>query len=110
MIDDTLNELEQKIKTYGALPEDKQKELVLLLAELKKEITQLAKTKSEAAESIAGFTKLSTYEATRQQKNPKLLDLSLKGLSESVLEFEATHPKLVERVNAICTSLANLGI
>ena len=110
MIDKNLQELEEKIKRSPVIPKEKQNELIALLSSLKSEITELAKTKNEAAESIAGFTKISTHEATRRNKDQHLIDLSLKGLSSSVREFEATHPKLVERVNAICTMLANLGI
>ena len=47
---------------------------------------------------------------TRAEKNPQLLELSLQGLSASVTELEKSHPKLVEIVNAICTTLSNLGI
>jgi hypothetical protein len=36
--------------------------------------------------------------------------LSVDGLSESVKEFEISHPKLVEKVNNIAAMLANMGI
>jgi hypothetical protein len=52
----------------------------------------------------------STHEATRKQKNPNLLKLSIDGLSVSVKEFEVSHPKLVEQVNNIANMLANMGI
>jgi hypothetical protein len=110
MIDKTLRELEEKIRQSAAIPGGKQDELIALIGDLRAEVLELSKTKSEEAESIAGFTKLSGYEATRQQRNPQLLELSLKGLSSSVNEFEVSHPKLVERVNAICVQLAKLGI
>jgi len=38
------------------------------------------------------------------------LQLSLNGLTSSVEEFEKSHPKLVQIVNAISNTLANLGI
>jgi hypothetical protein len=38
------------------------------------------------------------------------LELSLQGLGSSVEEFERSHPKLVQIVNAISQSLSNLGI
>ena len=110
MINETIKELEQKIKQSSSISEQNQKELIALLAELKSEIVELAKTKKEAAESIAGFTKLSTHEATRLHKNPKLLELSLKGLTASVAGFEVSHPKLVQWVNSICVMLAKMGI
>ena len=110
MIDKTLKELEERIKASTLISKDKKAEFLILVSKLKSEIGELAKTKAEEAESIAAFTKLSAYEATRRKKNPNLLELSLKGLSHSVKEFEVSHPKLVEGINAIATMLANMGI
>lgn len=67
-------------------------------------------TQAEQAESIAGFTESGAREALRSQPDPELLDTSLDGLRKSVREFEASHPKLTEVVNAICHQLSNLGI
>jgi hypothetical protein len=46
----------------------------------------------------------------REEKNPQLLKLPLKGLSTSVQRFENSHPKLVGIVNSICNTLSNIGI
>ncbi|MDB6109221.1 MAG: putative cytosolic protein [Pedosphaera sp.] len=110
MIEDTLAKIEARIHGADAIREDKREELQQLLAKLKSEVAALSKTHSEQAESIAGFTEVSTREATREQKNPHLLQLSLDGLTSSVEEFESTHPKLVQIVNSISNTLANLGI
>ena len=85
-------------------------ELLGLLATLKAEVSELSVTDADKAQSIAGFTAVSTHEAMREQKNQELADLSLKGLSSSVQGFEESHPKLVQVVNSICTTLSNLGI
>ncbi len=77
---------------------------------MKLEITRLSETQIDHAESITGFTHLSTHEATREDKDPDLLHLSLQGLSSSVKGFESSHPKLVEIVNSICVMLSNIGI
>jgi len=106
----TLEDTEEKIRTYNVLSEDKKSELLGLIAKLKKEIFKLSESKSEHAESILGFMERSTHEATRREKNPNLLKLSVDGLSESVKEFEISHPKLVEKVNNIAAMLANMGI
>jgi len=106
----TLEDIEEKIRTYNVLSEDKKSELLDLIAKLKKEISKLSESKSEHAESILGFMERSTHEATRREKNPTLLRLSVDGLSESVKEFEISHPKLVEKVNNIAAMLANMGI
>lgn len=77
---------------------------------MKAEIGGLSRTHAEQAESIAGFTELSAREATREQQNPRLLKLSLAGLTSSVEEFETSHPRLVQVVNSISSMLSNLGI
>ena len=109
MIEDTLAKIEARLQSTDSLKEDKRRELQELLATLKSEVASLSKTHAEQAESIAGFTELSTREATRDTQNPQLLKLSLTGLTSSVEEFERTHPKLVKIVNTISTTLANLG-
>jgi len=110
MIEDTLAKIEARLESAGAVKEDKRRELQDLLAKLKSEVAELSKTHAEQAESIAGFTELSTHEATRGHQNPQLLKLSLDGLSSSVEEFERSHPKLVQIVNNFSNMLSNLGI
>jgi hypothetical protein len=84
--------------------------LLGLLATLKSEVAGLSDTHQDQAQSIAGFTAVSAHEATRDERDPELMQLSLKGLSHSVGGFEESHPKLVQAVNSICTTLSNLGI
>ncbi len=110
MIEDTLAKIEARLKSAEALPAEKRRELQELLATLKAEVGKLSRTHAEQAQSIAGFTEVSTHEATRARQNPQLLKLSLNGLTSSVEEFEKSHPKLVEIVNSISNTLANLGI
>jgi hypothetical protein len=110
MIEDTLAKIEARLNSAEAIKDDKRAELRELLARLRTEVAALSKTHGEQAESIAGFTELSTREATREQQNPKLLNLSLAGLNSSVQEFEKTHPKLVQVVNSISQMLSNVGI
>ena len=81
------------------LAKEQRTELLGLLSTLKTEIGELSKTHSEQAQSITAFTEVSTHEATRQERDPQLLRLSLEGLSASVQGFETSHPKLVEIVN-----------
>jgi len=110
MIEDTLAKIEARLQSADGVNEDKRRELQQLLATLKSEVAKLSTTHAEQAESIAGFTELSAREATREQQNPQLLKLSLQGLSSSVEEFEKSHPKLVQVVNAISQTLSNVGI
>ena len=110
MIEDTIKTIEAKIRATSSIKNEKKTELLKLLAGLKSEIVGLAQSKSEHAESVAGFIERSTHEATRREKNPELLKLSLAGLVESVKGFEVSHPRLVADINAVCTTLANMGI
>ena len=110
MIEDTIKNIEARIQSSDTIKDDRRRELLQLLETLRAEVDALSRTHSEQAESIAGFAELSTHEATREQQNPQLLNLSLKGLNSSVEEFEGSHPRLVQIVNTISHTLSNLGI
>lgn len=110
MIDDTIGKIEARIRGAEAINEGRRRELLELLGHLKSEVAELSKTRGEQAQSIAGFAEVSTHEATRAEQNPHLLQLSLEGLTSSVEELEESHPRLVQVVNAISNTLANLGI
>lgn len=110
MIDDTIAKLEARIQNAESVKPESRAELLALLGTLRSEIGSLSQTHGEDAESIAGFTSVSTHEAMRSQPNPELVRISLDGLASSVGEFERSHPKLVQIVNRICHTLANLGI
>lgn len=110
MTNDTISKIEEKIQNSQMIKNENRAELLELLERLRKEINELSKTHLDQAQSIRGFTEISTHEATREEPNPELLSLSVKGLSSSVGGFEGTHPKLVGLVNRLCTVLANMGI
>lgn len=110
MIRDTIGKIEERLRDSGSLSDENRRELLKLLGTLKAEVSQLSENDAEKAQSIAGFTAVSAHEATREERNPELVELSLKGLSRSVEGFEESHPKLVQAVNSICTTLSNLGI
>ncbi len=110
MIEDTLQKMEGRIRNAASLKDENRTELLGLLGTLKTEIENLAHTHAEEAQSIAGFAGISAHEATREERNPQLLQLSVKGLAASVSGFETSHPRLVEIVNSISLMLSNLGI
>jgi chromosome segregation ATPase len=110
MIEDTIGKIEARIEGADAIKEERRRELLQLLGTLKSEVAELSKTHGEQAQSIAGFTQVSAHEATRVDQNPELLKLSLTGLTSSVRELEESHPRLVQIVNAISSTLSNLGI
>ena len=110
MINETITKIEDRLAGSGALTSEQRAELLKLLATLKGEVEGISATQPETAQSIAGFTAVSTHEATRESRNQELVDLSLRGLQHSVEGFEDSHPRLVQAVNSICTTLASLGI
>ena len=110
MLHETISKIEAKLRNSPSLKEERRSELLALLATLKSEVAALRDLNDEQAESIAGFAEVSTHEATRVQKNPELLKMSVQGLASSVNGFEKSHPELVAVVNRICTTLSNMGI
>lgn len=110
MINGTLAKIEETIRRHKNLSDKDRTELIELFGSLKLELKELSKIRAEETESLVGFIERSTHEASRQKKNPKLLKLSIDGISESVREFEVSHPKLVEDVNYISSVLSNMGI
>lgn len=85
MINQTFNELESKIQTSG-IDQARQRELLDLLARLKSEINEY------------------------QKHNLKPLKSPMEDLRSSVEGFEKSHPKLVQAVNKVSQTLADLGI
>jgi hypothetical protein len=110
MIENTIGEIEAKIRGADSVSDDRKRELLQLLGTLKSEVGALSKTDGEHAQSIAEFAKLSAHEATREKQNPQLREISVSGLRSSVDGFEQSHPKLVQIVNSISNMLSNLGI
>jgi ABC-type transporter Mla subunit MlaD len=110
MIRDTITKIEAKLQQSSAVSPESRQELLELLAQLKTEIGTLAQSDARQAEAIAGHTEFSTREAISDEKNPEMLQRSLDELSQSVQGFENSHPRLVEIVNRIATTLSNLGI
>jgi hypothetical protein len=110
MIENTIGEIEARIHQAGAVSAEQKRELIELLATLKAEVNTLAKTNAARADSIAGFAGVSAHEATRPDPDPELRELSVRGLRSSVAGFEQSHPQLVQIVNNISNTLANLGI
>jgi predicted transcriptional regulator len=110
MLEKNLTEIETRLQQARGVDEAARQQLLELLATVRTEVKTLADTHADEAHSIAGFTSVSTHEAIRSERNPKLIELALEGLSSSVTGFEESHPKLVQAVNRICLTLSNLGI
>lgn len=110
MIEETIGEIEAKIRGAESVGDERKRELLQLLATLKSEVGALEKTHGEQAQSIAEFAKISTHEATRGEQSQALRELSVRGLQSSVEGFEKSHPQLVEIVHRISNLLSNFGI
>lgn len=110
MIQDTLNKIEKNISNTSTIDEKKKLELLALVNNLKTEVQKLGETDAENVQTIINFTKASTHEAVKEERDAELADLSIKGLSLSTKKFEVSHPDLVSAVNSVCTFLSNMGI
>jgi hypothetical protein len=86
VIDKFINELETKIRMAEFSNAAHKNDLLQSLSHLKNEL------------------------AAREKQNLTPLKNSVEELRLSVEGFEQSHPKLVEAVNRISSSLANLGI
>ena len=106
----TIQNIEEKIKSNTSLNEENKGELLSQLAKLKTEISKLAETKPNDAQNIIGHIDRSTDEAMKETKDPGLFKKLTDDLSDSVRAFEVSHPKLVEDINYIASSLSNMGI
>lgn len=110
MVQDTIEKIEEKIRANNSLSAENKAELLSLLSKLKPEMKEFSISQTEHAENIAGHIERSAHEALEPQKNPTYLKSSIDALSDSVKDFEVSHPKLVETVNYIANALANMGI
>jgi uncharacterized protein DUF4404 len=110
MMEDRMRKIEARIQQAPGLPEAEREKLLQLVATLREEVDALARSHEEDARSIAHFLDASTHEASRTEKQPKLLQAARDGLTASVENFETSHPKLFETVSQAATVLANMGL
>ena len=57
MIRETISDIEARLQNSSSLSPETRRELTELLARLKSEVTELARTDADQAASIAGFSK-----------------------------------------------------
>lgn len=110
MINETMKKIETKIKNSIHITDENKNEYLSMLKTLRSEVEDLSQTQKEQAETITGFAGVSAHEATREDINKDLLDISIDGLQTSVQGFEASNPRLVSIVNNVCSFLSNIGI
>src|SRR5450432_4060733 len=110
MMEDRMRKIEARIQQAPGLPETEREKLLQLFATLQEEVDALARSHEEDARSIAHFLDASTHEASRTQRQPKLLEAARNGLTASVENLENSHPKLFETVSQAAVVLANMGL
>jgi hypothetical protein len=110
ILDYRIGVIEATIRTAKNIPSDRRSELLAMVAGLKSELDNLAKTHHEEAASITRFADASAHEVSRSKKNPKLADTALNGLRVSIHGLEDSHPVLVKAVNGFATALSNMGL
>jgi chromosome segregation ATPase len=91
MIEQIIRDIEAKIRAE-TISDSGKGELQQLLAKLKAEVATLQKT----------------CETAREKQ--RSLKTSVEELRSSVEGFEQSHPKLVQTVNSISSTLSNLGV
>ena len=91
MIEKLISDIEAKIRSE-TISETAKNELLQSLAKLKAEMAKMEKSSDAAREKLKSL------------KNP------MEDLRSSVEGFEQSHPKLVQTVNSISNTLANLGV
>jgi hypothetical protein len=110
MIQDHIEQIEEKVQKTAGLSSETKSELLNLLSELKVEVSNLSKTNQEDARSVAHFVAASAHEATRMERKPEQAGAALRGLTASVEGLEGSHPELTALVNRIAVTLSNMGI
>lgn len=109
MIYDTIKRIEDEIATNVSDDKEK-KELLNLIDNLKLEIESLKDTHQDNARSITKFTETGIFEGTRDDRDEELFQHAVEGMKLSVREFEVSHPRLINTINAIGNTLNNIGI
>ena len=109
MIDDTIQRIEARLRSES-LPENTRAELLTLLDTLKSEVGQLPPSSAAQAQTIARAAEVSAEQAMASERDDRRYRGALDDLTDSVRDFEDSHPQLVQVVNNIANTLAGLGI
>jgi len=110
MIQDRIAKIEATLSSSPNIPAETRQELLALLAELKAEVGPFAVTHGEQAQSITQLTGTAVEKATSGVQGPEETAEALEGLTSSVRDFEASHPRLVQIVDRLALTLSNMGI
>jgi hypothetical protein len=103
MVEDRIRNIETRVQASGNLPDAAKAELLELLAALRAELQGVKKEHLDRAEESAAPSPAGV-------PHGESLDDALGGLTGTVSELEATHPRLSELANRLAVALANMGI
>ena len=98
MIEDTLRRLEERIEASEKTGDGTRRELLALVAELRREFADVAASHGDEAAAIAAH-------ADRTERSS-----AVSGVEESMLEFESAHPKVVGLFHSLMRTLADAGL
>jgi uncharacterized protein (DUF2342 family) len=98
MIEETIQQIETRLRASPNLAPETRAELQALLDRLR----------AEAKELPTSTRRFTTEPA--ETREPESMQDNVNRLRSSVEEFENSHPQLVQTVNHLANSLASLGI
>jgi hypothetical protein len=99
MIEQTIQQIEARLRASASLTPETRDELLALLATLRAEAGQLPSAPARATSAAAADT-----------EDAGSMQTSIDQLRRSVEEFEDSHPRLVQLTNHVANTLAGLGI
>lgn len=97
MIEQTIQQIEARLKAAGNLTPETRAELMALVAKLREEAVHLPAPSVPVA-------------ASGEADEVRTLQEDVTHLRRSVEEFEDSHPRLVQAVNHLASTLSGLGI
>jgi len=102
--------IEKKIEARSDMDVKIKEDLLDLMRSLKTELAESKDIRPELAHYIVDKTQASAEKIINADNKQNELQESIDGLQETVGEFEASHPKLVQIVNRLCMMLSDIGI
>jgi DNA-directed RNA polymerase beta' subunit len=93
--------------TSQGTPQDTSKNMIEGVEEKVRSNNSLSET--DKTELLSRLSTLKD-ETQKDKKDSSLIKKAIDSLSDSVKKFEVSHPVLVEDINYIASSLANMGI
>jgi hypothetical protein len=101
MVEDRIRNIEARVQSSASLPDATKAELLDLIAALRAELPAVNKEHLDRAESATG---------PRGGENIESMEDALGGITGTMTELEATHPRLAALANRLAVALSSMGI